>query len=542
MRTQAERAAAFRALHQRPGAFIIPNPWDAGTARLLASLGFEALATTSLGLANSLGRPDGAGAVSRGEVLENCRAIAGATDLPVNADLENGYEHEPHAAAEMIRLAAEAGIVGGSIEDTTGNPAAPIYEFSLAVERVHAAAEVARSLPVPFILTARAENLLHGRLDLDDTIRRLQAFEKAGAEVLYAPGLRDLATIRAVVSSVTRPVNVVASFMDPSITLAQLSEVGVKRISVGGSLSRLALAAFLEGAREMKDTGGFRWLRDMLPIGELRTIFTATGQGESRWAEGALSPGPPSLSTLVPPRPRPGPRGPPRPPEPRPTPPPPRPLAGRAVAYSARSRRHPAAMPDGGVTMSSLRIALAQCRQTADFDTNAATIFRMMDEAARQRVQILCFPETQTVGYRVDISTPDRPVPVEELAELETRLADRCATLGMACILGTETPLESNPRHGKPYNSALVISETGKVLGVHHKTRLTPLDALAYTPGHGFETFELFGVRVGVVICFEGLRFPSRRASASARAPRSSSIPRATPRGRMTGRCRCTTP
>jgi 2-methylisocitrate lyase-like PEP mutase family enzyme len=280
VRTQAERAAAFRALHQRPGAFIIPNPWDAGTARLLAALGFEALATTSLGLANSLGRPDGAGAVSRGEVLENCRAIAGATDLPVNADLENGYAHEPRAAAEMIRLAAEAGIVGGSIEDTTGDPAAPIYEFSLAVERVHAAAEVARSLPVPFLLTARAENLLHGRLDLDDTIRRLQAFERAGADVLYAPGLRDVATIRTVVTSVTRPVNVVASFIDPSITLAQLAEAGVKRVSVGGSLSRLALAAFLAGAREMKDAGGFTWVRDMIPIGELRAIFSREGTGE----------------------------------------------------------------------------------------------------------------------------------------------------------------------------------------------------------------------------------------------------------------------
>jgi 2-methylisocitrate lyase-like PEP mutase family enzyme len=275
MRTQADRVATFRALHQRPGAFIIPNPWDAGTARLLASLGFEALATTSLGLANSLGRPDGAGAVSRSEVLENCRTIAGATDLPVNADLENGYAHEPRAAAEMIRLAAEAGVAGGSIEDATGDAARPIYEFSQAVERVHAAAEVARSLPVPFVLTARAENLLHGRLDLEDTIRRLQAFEKAGAEVLYAPGLRDLATIRTVVSSVARPVNVVASFMDPSITLAQLAEVGVKRISVGGSLSRLALAAFLQAAREMKGAGGFTWLRDMIPIRELRAIFTA---------------------------------------------------------------------------------------------------------------------------------------------------------------------------------------------------------------------------------------------------------------------------
>ena len=276
MRTQAERASTFRALHERPGAFIIPNPWDVGTARLLAALGFEALATTSLGLANSLGRPDGAGVVSRSEVLENCRTIAGATDLPVNADLENGYAHEPRAAAEMIRLAAEAGVVGGSIEDATGDPARPIYDFSLAVERVHAAVEVARSLPIPFTLTARAENLLHGRPDLDDTIRRLQAFERAGADVLYAPGLRDVATIRTVVSAVTRPVNVVASTLDPSVTAAQLAEVGVKRISVGGSLSRLALAAFLGGAREMKEHGGFTWLRETIPGKDLRAIFTAT--------------------------------------------------------------------------------------------------------------------------------------------------------------------------------------------------------------------------------------------------------------------------
>ncbi|MGH7359184.1 MAG: isocitrate lyase/PEP mutase family protein, partial [Candidatus Rokuibacteriota bacterium] len=222
MRTQADRGAAFHALHARPGTFIIPNPWDAGTARLLASLGFEALATTSLGLANSLGRADGAGAVTRTEVLDNCRAIAAATDLPVTADLENGYAHAPRAAAEMIRLAAETGVVGGSIEDATGDPQNPIYDFELAVERVHAAIEVARSLPVPFTLTARAENLLHGRDDLDDTIRRLQAFEQAGADVLYAPGLRDLDTIRTVVSSLTRPLNVVATTLDPSITAAQL--------------------------------------------------------------------------------------------------------------------------------------------------------------------------------------------------------------------------------------------------------------------------------------------------------------------------------
>ncbi len=225
-------------------------------------------------MANSLGRPDGAGVVSRLEVLENCRVIAEATDLPVNADLENGYAHEPRAAAEMIRLAANAGVVGGSIEDATGDPANPIYDFALAVERVHAAVEVARSLPIPFMLTARAENLLHGRHDLDDTIRRLQAFEKAGADVLYAPGVRDLATIRAVVSAVTKPVNVVMSAADPSITAAELAGVGVKRISVGGSLSRLALAAFLKGAREMKDRGTFTWMRDTVPSQELKATFT----------------------------------------------------------------------------------------------------------------------------------------------------------------------------------------------------------------------------------------------------------------------------
>jgi len=275
MRTQAEKAAAFRALHERPGAFIIPNPWDAGTAKLLASLGFEALATTSLGLSNSLGRPDGAGVVSREEVLDNCRLIAAATDLPVNADLENGYAHEPRAAAEMIRLASEAGIVGGSIEDATGDPQNPIYDFALAVERVQAAVETGRSLPVPFVLTARAENLLHGRLDLDDTIRRLQAFEKAGADVLYAPGLRDIPTIRTVVRAVGKPLNVVMSAADPAITQAQLAEAGVKRISVGGALSRLALAAFLKGAREMKDAGGFTWVRDTVPTKDLKAVFRA---------------------------------------------------------------------------------------------------------------------------------------------------------------------------------------------------------------------------------------------------------------------------
>jgi len=273
MTTQAQKADAFRALHERPGAFIIPNPWDAGTAKLLASLGFEALATTSLGLSNTLGRVDGTNTVSRAEVLANCRAISEATDLPVNADLENGYADEPRAAAEMIRLAGEAGVVGGSIEDATGDASRPIYDFALAVERVQAAVEVARSLPFRFMLTARAENMIQGRLDLDDTIKRLQAFEKAGADVLYAPGLRDLATIRAVTSSVRKPVNVVMSHGDPSLTLAQLAEAGAKRISVGGSLSRLALAAFLRGAREMADKGGFTWMRDAVSSKELKAIF-----------------------------------------------------------------------------------------------------------------------------------------------------------------------------------------------------------------------------------------------------------------------------
>jgi 2-methylisocitrate lyase-like PEP mutase family enzyme len=273
MRTQAEKVAAFRALHARPGAFIIPNPWDAGTAKLLASVGFEALATTSLGLSNALGRPDGAGVVSRDEVIDNCRVIAAATDLPVNADLENGYADEPRAAAEIIRLASEAGIAGGSIEDTTGNPDRPIYDFDLAVERVHAAVELSRSLPVPFVLTARADGLIHGRVDLDDTIRRLQAFEKVGADVLYAPGLRDIPTIRTVVAAIGKPLNVVMSAADPGLTQAQLAEAGVKRISVGGALSRLALAAFLKGAREMKEAGRFTWVRETVPTKDLKAIF-----------------------------------------------------------------------------------------------------------------------------------------------------------------------------------------------------------------------------------------------------------------------------
>ena len=269
MRTQMEKAEAFRALHARPGAFIIPNPWDAGTAKLLAAMGFEALATTSLGLANTLGSVT----VSLDAIIENCRAIADATDLPVNADLENGGADDPKTAANAITRAAEAGCVGGSIEDSTGDPQKPIYDFALAVERVQAAVEAARTLPFPFTLTARAENLLHGRNDLDDTIKRLQAFEAVGADVLYSPGVRDIDTIRTVVSSVGKPFNLVMGFADPTLTLPQLSAAGVKRISVGGAMERYALAAFLKCAREMKDQGAFTFVREMAPIGDIRAAF-----------------------------------------------------------------------------------------------------------------------------------------------------------------------------------------------------------------------------------------------------------------------------
>jgi 2-methylisocitrate lyase-like PEP mutase family enzyme len=260
MRTQIEKAEAFRALHARPGAFIIPNPWDAGTAKLLAALGFEALATTSLGVANTLGRVT----IGLDAIIENCRAIADATDLPVNADLENCGADDPKTAAKAIARAAE---------DFTGNPREPIYEFSLAVERVQAAVEAARALPFPFTLTARAENFLYGRKDIDDTIKRLQAFEAVGADVLYSPGLYDLDTIRTVVSSIGKPFNLVMGFADPTLTLDRLSKAGVKRISVGGAMERYALAAFLKCAREMKDQGAFTFVREMVAMKDVRPAF-----------------------------------------------------------------------------------------------------------------------------------------------------------------------------------------------------------------------------------------------------------------------------
>jgi len=263
--TQARRAAAFQALHERPGAFVLPNPWDAGTARILAAQGHAALATTSAGLAFALGRRDGA--CSRTETLANARLIVDATDLPVAADLENGFGDAPEDAAETIRLAAGTGLVGGSIEDASGDAARPIYAMAHAVERIAAAVEAARALPFRFMLAARAENFLHGRPDLDDTIRRLQAFEQAGADVLYAPGLPDLAAVRAVCSAVTRPVNVLAA-AGKGWTVQSLALAGARRISVGGGLSRAALGAVARAGRETLDAGTFGFLDEAMTSAE----------------------------------------------------------------------------------------------------------------------------------------------------------------------------------------------------------------------------------------------------------------------------------
>lgn len=261
-------SAAFRALHQRPGAFVIPNPWDVGSARFLASLGFEALATTSAGYAFSRGLPDGG--VGFDEMIAHCRELAAATPLPVSADLEKGKGDSADSAAETVFAADAAGLAGCSLEDFSGDETAPIYDFSLAVERVAAAVEAARAIKPDFVFTARAENFLHGRPDLDDTIRRLQAFEKAGADVLYAPGLTTLDQVRAVCSAVSKPVNVLAV---PGFTVAALAEAGVKRVSLG---SKLATAAFsgLEGAaREILDQGTFGFSRGGVSYARLQALF-----------------------------------------------------------------------------------------------------------------------------------------------------------------------------------------------------------------------------------------------------------------------------
>jgi 2-methylisocitrate lyase-like PEP mutase family enzyme len=273
MRSQAEKGSDFRALHERDGAFIIPNPWDVGTARLLARLGFEALATTSAGYAFSVGQRDNT--IGRDRMMTHVAAIASATDLPVSADLENGFGDDPETVAETIRLAARAGLVGGSIEDSTNRPGVPIYEHQLAAERVRAAAEAARSLPIPFTLTGRAENYLVGRPDLKDTIKRLQCYQEAGADVLYAPGLTSQDDIAAIVSSVDRPVNVVMGLQGVQLSLEALSQIGVKRVSVGSALSRAALGAFLRAAREMREHGTFTFADEAVSYRDISAMFDA---------------------------------------------------------------------------------------------------------------------------------------------------------------------------------------------------------------------------------------------------------------------------
>lgn len=271
MATQTDKAARFAALHQAPGAFVIANPWDAGSARLLAGLGFEALATSSGAAAGILGKRDGQ--VTREEALAQIRAICAAVDVPVSADLEKGFGDAPRAAAEAIRLGAEAGLVGGSIEDATGDKERPLYDLSQALERVAAAAQAARALPFSFLLTARSENYLRGKPDLEDTIRRLQAYEKAGADVLFAPGLPDLAAVRTVCSSLSKPFNFMAGIPGKSFTVAELQAAGVKRISVATSFYRAAMTGMLEAAREVKDKGSFTYLERLVPTPELYKLM-----------------------------------------------------------------------------------------------------------------------------------------------------------------------------------------------------------------------------------------------------------------------------
>lgn len=273
--TQQQKALAFQALHQREQLLVLPNPWDAGSAKILAALGFEALATTSAGLAFSLGRADGEGLISREDTLANARAIVEATPLPVAADLENGFSNEPQGCADTLLQAAACGLVGGSIEDASGKPEAPIYPLELAVERIRASVAAVRSLPFPFTLCARAENFLHGREDLPDTLRRLEAYADAGADVLYAPGLTTRAQIDAVVRAVApRPVNVLLGLSSSALTFDDLATLGVRRVSVGSSLARAAFGGFLQAARGLRqgDTG---FARNAAPFAELNELFKA---------------------------------------------------------------------------------------------------------------------------------------------------------------------------------------------------------------------------------------------------------------------------
>ncbi|CAB3693143.1 hypothetical protein LMG27174_03270 [Paraburkholderia rhynchosiae] len=276
MTTQAEKARQFQALHAAHEAFVIPNPWDIGSARLLALAGFKALATSSAGYAFSRGLPDNA--VGRAQMMLHLADIAGATDLPVSADLENGFGDAPEDCAETIRQAAQAGVVGGSIEDATGRADEPIYAFGAAVERVRAAVEAARAQPFPFTLTARAENYLVGRPDIEDTIRRLQAYQEAGADVLYAPGLKTREEIAAVVDALERPVNVLMGLQGVLLSFDELRAMGVRRVSVGGSLARAALGAFLRAAHEIRDHGTFNYAIDAASGNELNQLFSTAAE------------------------------------------------------------------------------------------------------------------------------------------------------------------------------------------------------------------------------------------------------------------------
>jgi len=271
--TRREKGLRFRALHDRAGIFLIPNPWDVGSARALAGLGFEALATSSAASACAAGRRDGA--LTRGEALSHARGIVEATDLPVSADLEKGFGDSPEVVAETIRQAAETGLVGCTIEDSTGDPERPLYGTALAVERVAAAAEAAHALDFPFLLTARAHNLLHPGGSLDATIARLQAYERAGADVLMAPGLPDLAAVRAACAAVSKPVNFMAGIQGKSFPVADLAVAGVKRVSLATSLYRAAMTGFLEAAREVKDTGDFGFLDRCVSTQELVALMGA---------------------------------------------------------------------------------------------------------------------------------------------------------------------------------------------------------------------------------------------------------------------------
>jgi len=270
--TREQKYEAFKALHERKGIFVIPNPWNAGTAKILTALGFEALATTSAGYAFSAGREDSTASLTRAGVLENAREIVDATPLPVSADLQDGFGPSPEFCAETIRLASAVGLAGGSIEDATGDPNAPIYDFQLAVERVAAAAEAAQTHQ--FLLTARAENFLHDRPNLEDTIKRLHAFAEAGADVLYAPGLPNLKAIREVCTSISKPVNVLMGLQGATFSVEELAAAGVKRVSVGGSFARAALGAFVRAAREVKDKGTFTYAKEAISHTEVTTYMT----------------------------------------------------------------------------------------------------------------------------------------------------------------------------------------------------------------------------------------------------------------------------